>query len=220
MQVLATIPDLEPQYPKLALIEAVSIIGITMFSELNVSDEVRRALTRPMSGLHLLVHHRISPQVCYLNQPRFAFTSFCPFPVTLLFRFAGSPGKCSFVKGAMNVIDVLAILPYYLDLFMADDIPEMGADPTAVGEEVVAEEEGGFAGVQKLMRVFSILKILRVIKIARHSTGIQVPHPSSSCSNISSVHRVHTEAQLQRAGPAHAVPCYGCPYLLLPLLLL
>ena len=38
------------------------------------------------------------------------------------------------------------------------------------GEE---EEEGGFADIQRLMRVFSILKILRVIKIARHSTGIQ-----------------------------------------------
>ena len=35
------------------------------------------------------------------------------------------------------------------------------------------EEEGGFADIQRLMRVFSILKILRVIKIARHSTGIQ-----------------------------------------------
>ena len=45
------------------------------------------------------------------------------------------------------------------------------------GEEVVVvveeEEEGGFADIQRLMRVFSILKILRVIKIARHSTGIQ-----------------------------------------------
>ena len=43
------------------------------------------------------------------------------------------------------------------------------------GEEVVEEEEeeGGFADIQRLMRVFSILKILRVIKIARHSTGIQ-----------------------------------------------
>ena len=44
------------------------------------------------------------------------------------------------------------------------------------GAEVVEEEEeeeGGFADIQRLMRVFSILKILRVIKIARHSTGIQ-----------------------------------------------
>ena len=41
------------------------------------------------------------------------------------------------------------------------------------GGEMVEEEEGGFADIQRLMRVFSILKILRVIKIARHSTGIQ-----------------------------------------------
>ena len=41
------------------------------------------------------------------------------------------------------------------------------------GEPAPEEEAGGFADVQKLMKVFSILKILRVIKIARHSTGIQ-----------------------------------------------
>ena len=45
-----------------------------------------------------------------------------------------------------------------------------GGEMVEKGEE---EEEGGFADIQRLMRVFSILKILRVIKIARHSTGIQ-----------------------------------------------
>ena len=51
------------------------------------------------------------------------------------------------------------------------------------GEEVVEEEEeeGGFADIQRLMRVFSILKILRVIKIARHSTGIQAITYISGC---------------------------------------
>merc|ERR1719352_918029 len=79
----------------------------------------------------------------------------------------------------MNVIDVLAILPYYLDLFMsAEDEPKLPTDMDfdGSGAEVVEEEEeeeGGFADIQRLMRVFSILKILRVIKIARHSTGIQ-----------------------------------------------
>ena len=48
------------------------------------------------------------------------------------------------------------------------------------GEE---EEEGGFADIQRLMRVFSILKILRVIKIARHSTGIQAILISSKISH-------------------------------------
>ena len=42
------------------------------------------------------------------------------------FRFAGSPKKWEFVKSAMNVIDVLAILPYYVSLFL------MGEDEVAV----------------------------------------------------------------------------------------
>ena len=127
--VLATMPSLESQFPKLALIEAVCISWFT---------------------------------------------------IEYLLRFAGAPQKWDFLKGAMNIIDVLAILPYYLDLFMTADSavgPEQGMgqttvtpDPDFVPEE---EEADNFAEIQKLMKVFSILKILRVIKIARHSTGIQ-----------------------------------------------
>ena len=55
-----------------------------------------------------------------------------------------------------------------------------GGEMMEKGEE---EEEGGFADIQRLMRVFSILKILRVIKIARHSTGIQAIMISSEFSH-------------------------------------
>ena len=126
--VLATMPSLESQFPKLALIEAVCISWFT---------------------------------------------------IEYLLRFAGAPQKWDFLKGAMNIIDVLAILPYYLDLFMSAEsaVPENGLGQTTItpGSEVVPQEEepDNFAEIQKLMKVFSILKILRVIKIARHSTGIQ-----------------------------------------------
>ena len=85
------------------------------------------------------------------------------------------------------------------------------------GEVEEEEEEGGFADIQRLMRVFSILKILRVIKIARHSTGIQASFSIAGSSikiimeikSSSAVNRIHTEAQLQGAWIVDAFSCHG-----------
>jgi potassium voltage-gated channel Shab-related subfamily B protein 1 len=84
----------------------------------------------------------------------------------------------------MNVIDVLAILPYYVSLFLME--PDH-VDPNAVvtttttttteanpfGE--VEEEEGGasFDDVRRIIQVFRIMRIMRIFKLARHSTGLQ-----------------------------------------------
>jgi hypothetical protein len=34
----------------------------------------------------------------------------------------GAPDKWQFLKGPLNVIDVLAILPYYLSLILMDEV--------------------------------------------------------------------------------------------------
>ena len=103
--VLATMPELEPQYPKLALIEAVCISWFTI-----------EYLLRYISQFTI---HNSQLNTCSGTFFTFLFHIFFTSRYQVLPRFAGSPQKCDFVKGAMNVIDVLAILPYYLDLFMS-----------------------------------------------------------------------------------------------------
>ena len=43
------------------------------------------------------------------------------FTIEYLLRLAGSPDKWRFIKRPLNIVDVLAILPYYLSLSLMDD---------------------------------------------------------------------------------------------------
>ena len=100
------------------------------------------------------------------------------FTIEYLLRLAGSPSKINFMKGTMNVIDCLAIAPYYLTLFFFPH-PEMGpvddSLPTmAPGMEMEEEqEESSFGNVGRIMQVFRIARIMRIFKLARRSVGLQ-----------------------------------------------
>ena len=80
----------------------------------------------------------------------------------------------------MNVIDCLAIAPYYLTLFFVP-APEMGPLDTSVAAlatlapDAVEEEEGesSFGNVGRIMQVFRIARIMRIFKLARRSVGLQ-----------------------------------------------
>ena len=103
------------------------------------------------------------------------------FSYCILFLLLGAPQKWEFVKGAMNIIDVLAILPYYVSLFLMQpeeiDLAAMEAttlQPTTT-TTIAPEEEGGatFDDVRRIIQVFRIMRIMRIFKLARHSTGLQ-----------------------------------------------
>eukprot|EP00095_Tigriopus_kingsejongensis_P008004 maker-scaffold269_size230758-snap-gene-1.29 protein:Tk08004 transcript:maker-scaffold269_size230758-snap-gene-1.29-mRNA-1 annotation:"voltage-gated channel " len=129
------------------------------------------------------IQHR-SPEGEPIDNPKLALIeAVCIswFTIEYLLRFAGSPQKWEFVKGAMNVIDVLAILPYYVSLFLMEpehlapgDVP-ITTTTTTIASIKVEEDEGGasFDDVRRIIQVFRIMRIMRIFKLARHSTGLQ-----------------------------------------------
>ena len=95
------------------------------------------------------------------------------FTLEYILRFATSPNKWAFVKGAMNVIDVLAILPYFVSLFLIESNRKVKTDVAAVEDDGGAGDSGQFEEIRRIVQVFRIMRILRIFKLARHSTGLQ-----------------------------------------------
>ncbi|XP_043964334.1 potassium voltage-gated channel subfamily D member 2-like isoform X1 [Gambusia affinis] len=89
---------------------------------------------------------------------RYALAFFCLdtacvmiFTVEYLLRLLAAPSRYRFVKSVMSVIDVVAIMPYYIGLVMTDNEDVSGAFVT--------------------LRVF---RVFRIFKFSRHSAGLRI----------------------------------------------
>ncbi|XP_061481353.1 potassium voltage-gated channel subfamily G member 3 isoform X2 [Rhineura floridana] len=79
------------------------------------------------------------------------------FTAECIVRFIISKDKCEFVKRPLNVIDLLAITPYYISVLMT----------VFTGENSQLQRAGVTLRVLRMMRIFW------VIKLARHFIGLQ-----------------------------------------------
>ncbi|XP_019326358.1 PREDICTED: potassium voltage-gated channel subfamily A member 7, partial [Aptenodytes forsteri] len=77
----------------------------------------------------------------------------------LLVRLLASPSKTAFFRNAMNLIDLIAIAPYFV----------------ALGTELAQQRGVGQPAMSlAILRVIRLVRVFRVFKLSRHSTGLQI----------------------------------------------
>ncbi|XP_031709593.1 potassium voltage-gated channel subfamily G member 2 [Anarrhichthys ocellatus] len=86
------------------------------------------------------------------------------FSLEFTLRFIQTQSKCMFLRTPLNVIDVVAILPYYITLIV---------DSLSVGEKPAGSGNNYLEKVGLVLRVLRALRIFYVMRLARHSLGLQ-----------------------------------------------
>ncbi|XP_040923815.2 potassium voltage-gated channel subfamily G member 2-like [Betta splendens] len=88
------------------------------------------------------------------------------FTLEVLIRFFHAQSKLEFLRGPLNIIDAAAILPYYVSLLL--ELKDESVQDIVAG--------AGRSTLDKLgltLRVMRALRILYVMRLARHSVGLQ-----------------------------------------------
>ncbi|XP_028925501.1 potassium voltage-gated channel subfamily A member 3-like [Ornithorhynchus anatinus] len=95
------------------------------------------------------------------SDPFFVVETLCIvwFSFELLVRFFACPSKATFSRNIMNLIDVVAIVPYFITL----------------GTELAERQGNGQQAMSlAILRVIRLVRVFRIFKLSRHSKGLQI----------------------------------------------
>ncbi|XP_029654359.1 potassium voltage-gated channel subfamily A member 7-like [Octopus sinensis] len=77
------------------------------------------------------------------------------FIIELLIRFLLCPVKCQFIKGFLNIVDLISIIPYFISL----------------GNKYA---NGSPTNSFQSIRTVKLVRVFRIFKLTRHSQGLQI----------------------------------------------
>lgn len=105
----------------------------------------------------------VEDDVPKFSEPFFVIETACIiwFTSELLIRFASSPDKLGFFKNMMNLIDIMAIVPYFITL------------GTVIADDQKASSNNQAMSLA-ILRVIRLVRVFRIFKLSRHSKGLQI----------------------------------------------
>jgi potassium voltage-gated channel Shaker-related subfamily A protein 1 len=105
--------------------------------------------------------HIIDDDIPHIDEPFFLIETVCIiwFTFEFIVRFVSCPLKLIFLKSIMNVIDIVAIIPYFITL------GTIFADENRKSSQAMS---------LAILRVIRLVRVFRIFKLSRHSKGLQI----------------------------------------------
>ncbi|XP_061445645.1 potassium voltage-gated channel subfamily A member 7 [Rhineura floridana] len=143
------------------LVILISIVIFCLETLPEFRDERDISLPLVHHRLNSSINHTLPPPKPHSEDPFFIVETVCIcwFSFELLVRFMACPSKPAFFKNIMNMIDFVAIIPYFV----------------ALGTEF-ARQRGVAQPAMSLaiLRVIRLVRVFRIFKLSRHSKGLQI----------------------------------------------
>ncbi|XP_041964565.1 potassium voltage-gated channel subfamily V member 2 [Alosa sapidissima] len=90
------------------------------------------------------------------------------FTFEYFLRLLTTPNIKQFVKSALNFVDLVAVMPYFLQLVF-----ETFTDAEDLSRQDDLKTMARVSKVSKVLKVVKLMRIFRILKLARHSTGMR-----------------------------------------------
>ncbi|CRK94909.1 CLUMA_CG008401, isoform A [Clunio marinus] len=110
-----------------------------------------------------------------LGDPFFMIETVCIvwFTFEFIVRLISCPNKLSFFSDMMNIIDIIAIIPYFITLATVvaeeEDLMYLPLAPVSAQEKLTNQ-----AMSLAILRVIRLVRVFRIFKLSRHSKGLQI----------------------------------------------
>nr|CAD7398511.1 unnamed protein product [Timema cristinae] len=110
-----------------------------------------------------------------ITDPFFLIETICIiwFTFELSVRFLACPNKLNFFRDVMNIIDIIAIIPYFITL--ATVVAEEESTINVVRAPVSPQDKSTNQAMSlAILRVIRLVRVFRIFKLSRHSKGLQI----------------------------------------------